>query len=82
MAEEKEERYCLDCESRKHQLTDKNNFCEVGYQLNPGSKKATKNVLFNGGEVCRFNPWRDKIKQDMLAKHWIERNKHIDTQTS
>jgi len=68
MAEEKE-RYCLDCESRKDESTNKSNFCEIGYRMNPCSEKATENVLLNGGEVCRFNPWRDKIKQEMFVKH-------------
>ena len=68
MTEEKE-RYCLDCEFRKHQFTNKNNFCEIGYRLNPGSEKTTGNVLLNEGKVCRFNPWRREVRRDLFVKH-------------
>jgi len=77
MTEDKEI-YCLDCEFRKHQFTSRNNFCETGYRLNPCSKKATENVLLNGGEVCRFNPWRRRLRQDMYGKHGQKGNVYAD----
>jgi len=66
MAEEKE-RYCLDCGFREHKFTNRNDFCEIGYRLNPGSEKATKNALLNKSGVCRFNPWRREIKRDLRS---------------
>ena len=75
MAKEKK-RYCLNCEFRKDESTNKSNFCEIGYRLNPRSEKATENVLLNRGEVCRFNPWRDKIKHEIFVKHEGHRRKN------
>lgn len=78
---EKEERYCLDCEFRKNKSTNRNDFCEIGYKMNPRSEKATENVLLNGGEVCRFNSWRDKIKKEMFVKHGVRRIGYADIKT-